>query len=312
MSKRKVLITEPMDEYLMTGLTELGFECNYQPRMSYGQCIDIIKEYTGLIISSNMTVDKVLLDQAKKLEFVARAGSGMESIDIEYADSLNVKTLNSPEGNRDAVGEHAIGMLLSLLHNINKADAQLRGNLWLREENRGNELQEKVVGILGFGNTGQAFSEKLSGFAVKIIAYDKYKTGFGNGHVIESDMETIFKETDILSLHLPLTEETHHSIDNDFLQSFNKKIYVLNTSRGKIVNTADLIRNLEGGKILGAALDVFENEHLETLQGEELEWHQYFIGSTRVILSPHIAGWTQESKKKIVKVLVEKIKSLYL
>ena len=312
MSERKVLITDALHEYLIAGLSELDLVCDYQPGIDYDTCLKIIAEYTGLVVSSHLSVNQVLIDKGKKLEFIARAGSGMENIDVAYAESRNISCINSPEGNKDAVGEHAIGMLLSLLHNISKADKEIRENLWLREENRGMELQGKTIGILGFGNTGQALSSKLAGFEVRILAYDKYKSGFADTHVEESGMDGIFKEADVLSVHLPLTEETHHIINYQFTSKFKRPIYVLNTSRGKILNTVDLIRSMEENKILGAALDVFENEQIETLHENELKWYNYLIQSKRIILSPHIARWTIESKEKIVKVLVEKIKKLYL
>jgi D-3-phosphoglycerate dehydrogenase len=275
----------------------------------------IIGNYEGLIVRSKVIVDKEIIEKGGKLRFIGRPGSGMENIDVDYAENKGIRCLNSPEGNRDAVGEHALGMILSLLNKIKQADMQIRNGVWNRQANRGIEIKGKTVGIIGYGNMGSAFAEKLKGLDVKIIAYDKYKKNFGNSFVKETSLETIFQETDILSLHLPLTGETTYMLNNAFVKNFKKEIYIINTSRGKIINTVDLVENIKKGKIKGAALDVleYENNSFENLYKSKLTpAFEYLIGSDRVLLTPHVAGWTEESNMKIAAVLLQKIKQLNL
>jgi D-3-phosphoglycerate dehydrogenase len=231
----------------------------------------------------------------------------MENIDLAYAGKKGIECVNSPEGNKVAVAEHVLGMLLSLLHKITKSDHEVRQKRWEREANRGVELTGKTVGIIGYGNTGSSFAKLLSGFDVDILAYDKYKEGFGNSLIRAVGMEDIFKEADIISLHVPLTDETNHMVDETFIKQFHKPIYICNSSRGKVVKTIDLIRGIEGGRVLGAALDVLENEDLQTFTGPDREWLKYLTGSDKVVLTPHIAGWSVESKQRMARVLVDKI-----
>ena len=234
----------------------------------------------------------------------------MENIDVEYAESKGIRCLHAPEGNRDAVGEHALGMLLSLFNNLCRANKEVREGKWIREGNRGIELMGKTVGIIGYGNMGSAFAERLKGFGVKILAYDKYKAGFGNTTVTESTLQQLFDEADVLSLHTPLTDETAYMINDAFIGSFRKAIYIINTARGKCLDTAALVKNLQSGKVKGACLDVLEYESVsfEKLDASALPAPmQYLIQSDRVILSPHIAGWTHESNYKISRILAEKM-----
>jgi len=239
----------------------------------------------------------------------------MENIDVPYADSKGIACLCVPEGNRDAVGEHALGMLLMLLNNLKKADAEVREGIWLRAENRGYEIKDKTVGIIGFGHMGSTFAKKLSGLECRILAYDKYKTHFGNEYVKECDLQELFEESDILSIHLPLTEETTNLVDREFIGRFKKDLYFINTSRGKNVNTEDLVAALRSGKIKGACLDVLEYEKVsfEGITATDPRSYrapaplQYLIGSDKVILSPHIAGWTHESNYKMSKMIAEKM-----
>ncbi len=314
MNPEKVLITDHLHEFLMEGFSKLGFECHYRPGISYEDVIKVINDYEGLVVSSNIKADKTLINKASKLKFIARAGSGMENIDVKCASENNIICINSPEGNRDAVGEHVIGLLLSLLNNINRSDNQIRKMIWQREPNRGIELQGKVIGIIGFGNTGQAFAEKMKGFDVSVLAYDKYKKNYcpDNDYIKESTLEDLYHQSDIVSIHVPLTEETYLMVNRDFINCFKKKIYFINTSRGKVLKTNDLIQCIEEGKIIGAALDVYENENLDKLKDEDKKWFNFLVNSDKVILTPHIAGWTAESREKIGKVLVNKIKKLYL
>ena len=310
----KILFIDACHPLLFEALIDDGHHCIEGHNLSYDEVSKMIPNLNGIIIRSRIPLDKKILEKAENLLFIARAGAGMENIDVGFAESKNIKCINSPEGNRDAVGEHATGMLLSLLNNLNRADQQVRIGEWIREENRGHELQGKKVGIIGFGNMGSSFASKLQGFDCKILAYDKYKKSFGNVLVKESSLQEIFNEADILSIHVPLTDETEYFIDDAFLEKFKKEVYFINTSRGKCVRTDDLVKNIKSGKVLGACLDVIEYEDLsfEKFSGksnffENPSW-QFLIKSDKVILSPHIAGWTFESNEKIAKALVTKIR----
>lgn len=307
-----ILICAEVHECLINGLQQCGFNIDYFPDYDRNDLEGSIHNYAGLITRSKLKIDKALLNKAAKLKFIGRLGSGMESIDVEYAAQIGIACLNSPEGNRDSLGEHTLGMLLSLVNNMNRADAEVRKGIWEREANRGMEIQGKTIGIIGYGNMGSAFAERLSGFSVKVIAYDKYKVDYSDQFVIETNMSTIFKETDILSLHVPLTEETQYLVNQQYLQQFSKPIILINTSRGPVVNTADLVQNMKSGKVRGAALDVLEYEKFsfEDLDPDQLPVPmQFLINSDKVILTPHVAGWTNESQVKLAEVLLEKIKN---
>ena len=306
MTKGRILITDELHPLLLQGLEQDGFVVDYRPAISAEEVLEIIYDYKGLVINSKVYAGKELLDRAVKLKFVCRAGSGLEVIDLDYAKLKNVIAFNSPEGNRNAVAEHALGMLLNLLNNISKADRELRNKEWKREENRGNELSGKTIGLIAYGHTAQAFAKILKGFDVKVLAYDKYKTGFEN----ESSLGNIFGQADILSLHLPLTQETKYIIDYAFLSSFKKPIWLVNTSRGKVLRTSDLLQAINEGKVIDAALDVFENEKLSAFNESEKKDFESLISNNRILLTPHIAGWTHESKKKIAEVLLEKIRAI--
>ena len=308
----KVILLDTSHPALEQGLTDAGFHCDYFFDLSIVRLKQIISNYSGIIVRSRFHIDRELLSLAKNLAFVARVGAGMEGIDVEYAESIGVRCFNAPEGNRNAVGEHATGMLLGLMNRVLIADAEVRNGIWKREENRGLELEGKTVGIIGYGNTGGAFARKLSGFDCQVLAYDKYKSGFSDEYATEASMEEIFMDADILSLHIPLTEETNYLVDNKYLNKFNKDILLINTSRGRIVKTVDLVDALNAGKVIGAALDVLEYEKLsfESLQDDELPGpYKALILSDKVILSPHVAGWTHESKLKLAEVILGKILS---
>ena len=312
MSKGKVLITDDLHSLLKEGLIADGFEVDDRPNIAPKQVLAIINEYTGLVINSKVYAGGELLGKATKLKFVCRAGSGLEVIDLPFAAAHNIAAFNSPEGNRNAVGEQALGMLLGLLNNIVIANGETKNSQWLREKNRGEELSGKTVGLIAYGNTGEAFAKLLRGFDVQILAYDKYKTGFGNEYVKESTLEEIFGKADVLSLHLPLTTETQYMVDYNFLSSFKKPYWFINTSRGKVLRTADMLRAVEEGKIKGAALDVLENEKLSSYTAEEQELYNRIVAKPNIILTPHIAGWTHESKRKIAETLLNKIRALAL
>ncbi len=311
-SNNRVLLLDTNHQVLEYELTDAGFRCDYFPDIDIQGLRKIIGEYSGIIVRSRFRLDKDLLSHAKNLAFIGRVGAGMEGIDIEYAESRGIRCFNAPEGNRNAVGEHALGMLLVLMNRLLVADREVRGRIWKREENRGIELEGKTVGLIGYGNTGGALAKKLSGFDCHVLAYDKYKTGFSDDYVTECDMDKIFNEADVLSLHIPLTDETRYLVNKAYLNKFKKEIILINTSRGQCVNTSDLVYALDSGKLYGAALDVLEYENLsfENLQDKELpEAFKALIASDKVILSPHIAGWTHDSKLKLAEVIVDKILS---
>jgi D-3-phosphoglycerate dehydrogenase len=310
MSKGKVLITEPVHELLPEGLEKLGFEVLYLPEISRVEALKIIDGFNGLIINSKVVADKSLLEKALQLKFVARCGSGKEVIDFDYCQTHGIAAITSPEGNRQAVAEHALGMLLSMMNNIHTAHQQVMQGQWLREQNRGFELFGKTIGIIGFGNTGEAFANVLSGFQPTILAYDKYRTGFGNQLVKETSIEEIFDSAEVVSLHLPLSSETKHFANEIFFQSFKKKIWLINTSRGSCVNTVDLLNAIKDKIVIRAALDVLENEKLATYSPLETELFTQLKNTGKIVFTPHIAGWTQESKKKIAEVLLQKIAHL--
>jgi D-3-phosphoglycerate dehydrogenase / 2-oxoglutarate reductase len=269
-----------------------------------------IKNFDGIVIRSRIRLDAAFLAHATGLKFIARSGAGMENIDLDYCAQKNIVCFNSPEGNRDAVGEHMLGALLMLMNNLKKADNEVRQGIWLREENRGYEITGKTIGIIGFGNMGSAFAKKLSGFDCTILAYDKYKKGFGNNYVKEASLNEIYESSDIVSLHIPLTKETHYLINNDFISKIKKPFYLLNSSRGQNVETQALVEGLKNRKIIGACLDVLEYEKtsFEKLDVSTLpEPMQYLVQAPNVILSPHIAGWTHESYYKLSWHLGDKI-----
>lgn len=303
----KVLITAKVHSYLIDYLTQHGFKVTYQPGISYEEVHQQIHGCVGLVITTRIQVDRNILDNAVNLQWIARLGSGMEQIDVEYAHTKGIQCVSSPEGNCDAVGEHALGMLLCLFNNILRSHYQLRKGVWEREMNRGHELNGKTVGIIGYGHTGSAFARKLQGFDVEILAFDKYKQGFGNAYVREVSMSEIFKHADIVSLHVPLTSETRHLANQSFFEAFTGAIYLINTSRGPVVHTADLIRQLEEGKVLGACLDVLENEDLDSYDEQDMQQFQYLVSSDRVILTPHIAGYSHEASFKMADVVLKKL-----
>ncbi len=356
----RVLITDDVHESLKFGLETAGFACDYLPNITDSEVRLIVKDYVGLVINSKIIVDKALLQAASRLRFVGRVGSGMEIVDRVYAGERGIAVLSSPEGNRNAVAEHALGMLLSLANNLNRAHLEVKKMDWQREKNRGFELREKTIGIIGFGHTGSSFAVKLLGLGMRIMVYDKYlPEGFlekmpfpvsdlryprfdventeggvkslrissqyatkrysselGGDYdelnyefsTIESvSLETLQKEADIISFHLPLTAETAHFADARFIKSCQKNVILINTSRGNVIKTADLVAALKSGKVAGACLDVFENEKTGTYtEGDKILYKKLF-SFENVIVSPHIAGWTVESKERLAKILLKKI-----
>lgn len=271
------------------------------------ELIDLLKNYDVLVVRSKFFIDKEIIDTLPKNFVIARAGAGMDNIDEEYCLQKNIRLINAPEGNRDAVAEHVIGMLLSKYRNILKSHTEIKNKQWLREENRGYELKGKTIGIIGFGNTGSTLAKKLAGFEMNIIAYDKYLSEINDTNVNQVSIKEITSQSDIISLHIPLTSETRHMINAEFFNSLEKKPFIINASRGKVIKTSDLVEALKTGKIMAAALDVLENEKLSTLNSDENQSFNELINSEKVLLTSHIAGWTYESYQRISEVLVQKL-----
>ena len=278
--------------------------------ISKSELINSLKDYDALVVRSKFFIDEEIINAMKKDFIVMRAGAGMDNINEEYAKQKGIKLINAPEGNRTAVAEHVVGMLLTLLRNIHIANSEIRQKVWHREENRGYELKGRTVGIIGYGNTGKELAKKLSGFEVNVIAYDKYLSNYSDSYAKQVSMETLQDESDIISLHIPLTSESSHLIQQDFFNKLTKRPIIINSSRGKVIKTSDLIQALKNGKVMGAALDVLENEQLSTLQSDDLEWYNELVGMKNVILTSHIAGWTFESYYKISEVMAQKLLKL--
>ncbi len=311
---KTVLVTDDVHPLMLEGLQQRGYKTDFRPDISLQDVRECIHLYEGLVINSKILVDKELLDCATRLEFIARLGSGMEIVDKLYSASKNIAVLSSPEGNCNAVAEHALGMLLALANNIPRADREVRNFDWQREKNRGFELNGRCVGIIGFGHTGSTFASKLTGLGVRILAYDKYKTNYTSAFpfVTEATLEQIKAEADIISFHLPLTSEVIYFANKAFFDSCEKPIIIINTSRGKVVDMKALLDALDAQKVSGACLDVFENEKPNTFSDEERSLYQRLYEKEQVVLSPHIAGWTQESKINLSKILLQKIDLLQL
>jgi D-3-phosphoglycerate dehydrogenase len=309
---KKVLIIDEVHELLINGLALRGFEVLYQPKASRNDLLHLIVDADGLVVRTKTQIDREVLELANKLSFIGRAGAGLDNVDLKFALQKGIQVFNAGEANADAVGEHTIGMMLSLFAKINKADKEVRQGVWDRKGNTGLELSGKTIAIIGFGNTGKAVAQKLSGFNVNILAYDKYLTGYGKNLAKEVAMEVIYQEADVVTFHVPLTDETKQLVNMDFMNQFSKPIWLLNLSRGQVIKTEDLIKGIECGKILGAGLDVLENEQLDLLTTQQKDEFNYLINSNRTVLSPHVGGWTNESYYKISEVLLKKIDDLNL
>lgn len=306
----KVLHLDSNHSLLIEMLREAGFQNEENYKASKPEIEKIISEYDGIVIRSRFDIDRQFLDAGKNLKFIARVGAGLESIDTEYAEKLGIKLIAAPEGNRNAVGEQSLGMLLSLMNNLNKADREVKNGQWNREANRGAELDGKTVGIIGYGNMGKAFAKKLRGFDCKVLCYDIQKN-LGDENAKQVSLEELQQQADVLSLHTPWTPLTDKMVNSDFINSFSKPFWLINTARGKSVVTSDLVDALKSGKILGAGLDVLEYEKssFETLFDSDnlpLALKELFE-MDNVLLSPHIAGWTVESKMGLARTIAEKI-----
>lgn len=307
---KKILCIDSNHDVLHETLIDAGFQCDLFWNKSKEELIELLPNYEGAVIRSKFKFSKEILDLASNLKCIGRVGAGMENIDVDYAKSKGITCVSAPEGNCAAVGEHALGMLLMLMNHLKRSDNEVRNGIWKRAENRGHEIAGRTIGIIGYGNMGSAFAQRLKGFDCNILVYDKYKKGFGNDFVKESSLYEIYEKADVLSIHLPLTEETNYYINDDFITYFKKNIYIINTARGKCLNTADLVNHLKTGKIIGACLDVLEYESIsfENIDTTTLpQPMQYLLKAENVILTPHIAGWTHESNYKMSKLIAEKM-----
>jgi D-3-phosphoglycerate dehydrogenase / 2-oxoglutarate reductase len=305
----KILVTDTVHLLLLEGFENAGYGCDYEPEISAEEVQAKIDDYVGLIVNSKILADKTLIDKAKKLRFIGRLGSGREVVDIPYASSKGIGIFFSPEGNSNAVAEHALGMLLALANNLLRADYEVRQKIWQREKNRGWELRGKTIGIIGFGHTGKAFAAKLKSMEMNIIAYDKYLDNFEEKYnfVLKKDLNYLLENADIISFHLPLTAETKYFCDTAFLKKCKQNVVLINTSRGNVIDTKALLEALKSGQIKGACLDVFENEKVQTFSQEEEKTYAELYNHINVVMSPHIAGWTKESKQFLAQVLLTKI-----
>ncbi|MGM9477563.1 NAD(P)-dependent oxidoreductase [Pedobacter sp. GSP4] len=305
---KKILIVDDLHPVFKEQAIAMGYAVDDEPQITREQTLNRIKDYTGIAVRTKFRIDAEIFAAAPNLKFVARAGAGLDNIDDKIAFERNIALINAPEGNCDAVGEHATGLLLSLMNNFRRADIEIRNGVWDREGNRGYELKGKKVGIIGYGFMGQAFAKKLAGFEVDVMAYDKYKTGFSDAFAREVSMEEIVKHSDVLSLHIPLTAETKQMVDDEYFFHFKKPIFFINTARGEIVKVKAVLNAIENGKILGAGLDVLQTEKFPAL-GEQ-DWYNELKQNNQVVLTPHVGGWTFDSYRKISEVLAEKLSGL--
>ncbi len=305
-----ILITAKAHPYLIETFQKKGYDVLYAPEIVYEDLIEKMHQVEGLVVTTRLKIDKALLDKAPKLKWIGRLGSGMELIDTEYASIKNIHCISSPEGNRNAVAEHALGMLLTMMNKIVKSVAEVKVGKWIRDENRGTEINGKTIGIIGYGNTGESLAKLLSSFNVTMLAYDKYKTGFGGTFIREASLDQICKYADVISFHVPLSNETKYMVDDSFFDKLKNTPFLINTSRGNVIETGALISALKENKIKGVALDVLENEKLETLSPLQKVQFDFLTSNENVLITPHIAGYSNEAFLKMSEVIISKLMAL--